>query len=82
MRTRTIDLFLLVILVFDGSEEERCGIWENEPSQFEILVSCKKHGVEHGLVEQEVSHPFGDDDVELLHGEFGFFEFSLDKGDF
>ena len=82
MRTRTIDLFFLVILVLDASEEEGSGIWENETSRFEILVPRKKHGVEHGFVKQEVSHPFGDDDVELLHGEFGFFEFSLDKGNF
>jgi hypothetical protein len=67
-------------MVLDASEEEGRGIWEDETSRFEILVSCKKHGIEHGFVKQEVSHPFGDDDIKLLHGEFGFFEFSLYEG--
>ena len=33
---------------------------------YQPLVAGKEHGVEHGLVEEEVAHPLADDDVDLL----------------
>ena len=42
-----------------------------------------KHGFEHGLVEETVTHPFGDDDVDLLDpfGQGDFFHLAFDQLD-
>jgi hypothetical protein len=47
---------------------------------YEVLVSSEKDGVEHGLVEEEVAHPLGDNDVDLLDGELNVLELALDDG--
>ena len=47
----------------------------------EIVVSSVEDAVEHAFVEEEVAHPFGDDDVDLLDWEGDFFDLSLDELD-
>ena len=42
-----------------------------------------KDGLEHGLIEETVPHPFGDDDVDLLDSvrKTDFFHFAFDQLD-
>lgn len=68
-------------MVFYGSEVESGSIGEDETIRFEVLVAGKENGVEHGLVEKEVTHPFRDDDIEFFDWEICFFEFALHEGD-
>ncbi|RUS33574.1 hypothetical protein BC938DRAFT_471063 [Jimgerdemannia flammicorona] len=39
-----------------------------QTSTYQILIPSDEHGIEHGLVQQKVPHPLGDDDVDLLNG--------------
>lgn len=56
-------------------------IREDESSRFEVLVSGEEDGIEHGLVKEEVAHPFRDNDIEFLDWEDGFFELAFYEGD-
>lgn len=56
-------------------------IGEDESSLLEVFVASEKDGVQHGLVEQEVAHPFGYDDVELLDWELDVLELALHESD-
>ena len=54
---------------------------EYETIGLEVLVTSNKNSVQHGLVEEEVAHPFRDNDIEFLDRELDFLELALDKGD-
>lgn len=56
-------------------------VGEDETIRFEVFVTGKENGVEHGLVEEEVAHPFRYDDVELLDWELDVLELAFDEGD-
>lgn len=47
----------------------------------EVLVAGEENAVEHALVEKEVSHPLGDDDVDVLDGENDLLHLALDERD-
>lgn len=47
----------------------------------EILVTGVKDGVEHGLVEERVAHPFTDNDVDLGDRELNLLNLASDQGD-
>jgi hypothetical protein len=77
----TVDLLRLVVLVLDRGNVDARLVGEEEAIRLEILVPGKEDGVEHGLVEEEVTHPLGDDDIKLLDGELDLLELALDEGD-
>lgn len=56
-------------------------VWEDESSWGEVLVSGLENGVQHGFVEKEVSHPFRDDDIDLVNWQHDILQLSLDQGD-
>jgi len=61
------DLVILVLPVLNPTHI-KCGfVWEHQPTLGQPLIPGVQHGVEHGLVEQAVAHPLGDDDVNLVH---------------
>ena len=77
----TVNLLLLVLHVLNGSKVEGRFVREQETSGLKVLVTRDKNGVQHGLVKEEVAHPFGDDDVELLDRQVDFLKLALDEGD-
>ncbi len=81
MRTRTIDLLVLVVLVLDGGKEKGRVVREYKAILFEILIPSQKNRVKHRFVEKKIAHPFRYYDIELSDGQGCFFKFSLDEGD-
>jgi hypothetical protein len=65
--TRTIDFFLLVILILDGGKVNGGVIRKDKTAWLQVLIASKQNGIEHGFIEQEIAHPFGDYDVVLLN---------------
>ena len=57
-------------------------VWENQPARGKILVSSVEDRIQHGLIEQKVSHPLGDDYVDLVNGELDFLHLALNQGNF
>ena len=55
----------LVLPVLNGCDPEGGLVGEHETAGCEPLVPCIQNGVQHGLVEEAVAHPLGDDDVHL-----------------
>ena len=78
---QTIDFLLLVLLVLDRSDVQRCMVREDESSRLEVAVTGLEHGIQHRLVKEEVTHPFGNNDIELLYWQLRILQFSLHKGD-
>ena len=62
-----VDLVVLVLPVLDGGDVERGSVGEHQTPGLEPLVPGEEDRVEHGLVEEAVAHPLGDDDVHLLN---------------
>jgi hypothetical protein len=54
---------------------------EDESSRLEVAVTGFEHGIQHRLVKEEVAHPFGNNDIELLYWQLRILQFSLDEGD-
>lgn len=78
---RTSDLLVLVVTVLNGGNVHGGLVGEDKTAGGEVLVTGDKDGVQHGLVQQEVSHPLGDDDVDMLDGENNLLHLALDQGD-
>ncbi len=74
---RTADFLFLVVAIFYAGEEESGFVREDEAALFEVLVPRVQHRVQHAFVEEEVAHPFGDDDVDLREWKFYFLHLSL-----
>lgn len=72
---------VLVIAVFDTTHEDGGLVGEDQAILVQVPVAGVEHGVEHGLVQQEVSHPLGDDDVDLGERKLNLLHLALDKGD-
>jgi hypothetical protein len=79
---RTPYLVIFVFSIFDRGHVYRRFVGKDFAAFRQVLISSVENGVEHGFVEQKVTHPFGDDDVNLavvhlLHGHLDFFHFAL-----
>jgi len=59
----------LVLPVLNGCDPEGGLVGEHETAGGEPLVPRIQNGVQHGLVEEAVAHPLGDDDVHLRKRE-------------
>lgn len=75
---RTVDLLVLVVAIFNAANIHACLVGKNDTSGCKPLVTGKNDRIKHALVEQEVSHPFADDNVHLVDGQGHLFDFSLD----
>lgn len=71
------NLLILVLAVLDTSHEDGGLVGEDQAVGHEVLVSGPEDGVQHGLVEKEVSHPLRDDDVNLVEWEHNILHLSL-----
>lgn len=60
-----VDFLVLVLTVFNGADIQSSTIWEHHSIGLQKLVSSIQDCIQHGLVEQTISHPFGNDDVNL-----------------
>lgn len=48
---------------------------------YQPFIACEQNSVQHRLIQQEVAHPFGDDNVNFGNRKFNFFYFSLKDRD-
>ena len=76
-----VDLVILVLPVLDTGEVEGGLVGEHEASLSQPLVPGVEDCVEHGLVEEAVAHPLGDDDVHLGHRELYLLNLAPDDSD-
>lgn len=79
MKRHTTDLLVFIIAVFDSSHENRSFVWEDEAIRNEIFVPSIKDSIQHRLIEQEISHPLRDYDIDLWERQFNLFHFALEK---
>jgi len=57
---------VLLLVVLDARDLHDGLVREHEAVRYQEAVARSQHGVEHGLLDQELAHPLGDDDVDLL----------------
>ena len=72
------DLVVLVLPVLDTGNVQGGLIREHESSFHQPLVPGIEDGIQHGLVEQTITHPLGDDDVNLGHRQLDLLHLSTD----
>jgi hypothetical protein len=80
---RTANLVLLVVAVFDTGHEDGGLVGEDKTLAVlaEVAVTRPQNGVHHALVEEEVAHPLGDDDVNLGERQLDLLHLALQEGD-
>mmetsp|Transcript_5603 Transcript_5603/g.15191 ORF Transcript_5603/g.15191 Transcript_5603/m.15191 type:complete len:210 (+) Transcript_5603:528-1157(+) len=76
-----VDPLLLDLTVFDAAYVHDCLVGEDHAVLDEPFVAGEQDGVEHRFVEQEVAHPFADDDVNVINGKLYLLDLSLDDFD-
>ena len=79
----TANLVLLVVAVLDTSHEDGGLVGEDETLAVltEVAVTGPQNGVHHALVEEEVAHPLGDDNVNLGERQLDLLHLALQEGD-
>lgn len=77
----TANLLVLVVAILDTGHKDSGLVGEDEAILLEVPVARVQDRVQHGLVQQEVPHPLGDDDVDLGEGDLNLLHLALDQGD-
>jgi len=77
----TSNLLLLVVTVLDTGDKDGGLVGEDETALLEVTVTGPQDSVQHALVQQEVAHPLGDDDVDLGEGKNNLLHLALKKSD-
>ena len=77
----TSDLIVFVLAILDSSHVHGDLVGEDLATGDEIGVTGVQNSVQHALVEKEVAHPLGDDDVHLGEGHGDLLHLALEKGD-
>lgn len=75
----TANLLLLVITILNPRNKNRRLVREDQAVLVEVGVAGVQHGVEHALVQEEVAHPLGDDDVDLGERHLNLLHLALDQ---
>jgi len=80
---RTANLLVLVIAILDAGHEDGRLVGEDEALAVlaQVLVARPQHRVQHALVQQEVAHPLGDDDVDFREGQLHLLHLALQQRD-
>lgn len=65
-----MDLVLLVLTILDSTDVETSLVREQHSIRSQPSIAGDEHSVEHRLVEQAVSHPLGNDDIDLLNASW------------
>jgi hypothetical protein len=79
----TANLLILVLAILNTSHEDGGLVGEDETLAIlaQVLVASPQDGVQHALVQQEVAHPLGDDDVDLGEGQLHLLHLALQQRD-
>ena len=77
----TSDLIILVLAVFNTGNVDSSLVWEDLSAGREVPITRVENSVQHALVKEEVSHPLGNNDVDLREGKIHLFHLSLQQGD-
>lgn len=77
----TSDLVILVIAILNTGNVHGGLIGEDETTGVEVGVTGVENGIQHGLVQKEVTHPFRDDDINLGERQVNFLHLTLEKSD-
>lgn len=79
----TANLVLLVVAVLNTSHEDGGLVGEDKTLAVlaEVAVTGPQNGVKHALVEEEVAHPLGDDDIDLGERQLDLLHLALEQGD-
>lgn len=77
----TSNLIILVIAILNTSNIHGGLIGEDQTTGVEVGVTGVENGIQHGLVEKEVTHPLGDDDINLGERKVNFLHLALEKSD-
>lgn len=75
----TSNLVVLVLAILDTSHVHGGLVGEDLAIFGEIGVTGVQNGVQHGLVEKEVTHPLGDDNINLGEGELDLLHLALEE---
>mmetsp|Transcript_32422 Transcript_32422/g.70797 ORF Transcript_32422/g.70797 Transcript_32422/m.70797 type:complete len:339 (+) Transcript_32422:511-1527(+) len=65
-RVLVVHVLLRRLVAADRRQEHAAVARVQGTARLQPLVACNQDGVQHGLAEEEIAHPLGDDDVHLL----------------
>lgn len=76
-----LDLVSLVLCVLNANQAQGCLVRVDEAVWGQPFVPGIEDSVQHGLIKEKVAHPLGNDDVDLVHWQCHFLDFTLDDCD-
>ena len=74
-----VNLLFLVLGVLDGRNQHGCLIGKDSSPGDQVAITSVQHRIQHRLVNQKVSHPLGDDNVDLRNGQLDFLHLPLQQ---
>lgn len=77
----TADLLVLVVSILNSGHENGGLVGEDQTLAVlaEVSVPSPEHGVQHALVQEEVSHPLGNDNVDLWEWKLNLLHLALEE---
>lgn len=77
----TSNLVILVIAILNTGNVHGSLVGEDQTTGVEVGVTGVENGIQHRLVQKEVTHPLGDDDINLGERKVNFLHLALEKSD-
>ena len=77
----TSNFLLLVVTILNTGKEDGGLVGEDQAVLVQVSITGIQNGVEHALVEKEVAHPLGDDDINLGEWKLNLLHLALDQCD-
>lgn len=77
----TSNLLVLVVAILNSGEIDGGLVGEDQAALLQVTVTGVQDSIQHRLVEKEITHPLGDDNINLRERKFNLLHLSLDQGD-
>lgn len=77
----TADLVILVLAILNGSHVHGGLVGEDQATRDKVGVTGVKNSIQHALVQEEVTHPFRDDDIHLRERKLNLLHLALEESD-
>mmetsp|Transcript_32058 Transcript_32058/g.43904 ORF Transcript_32058/g.43904 Transcript_32058/m.43904 type:complete len:228 (+) Transcript_32058:238-921(+) len=74
-----VDFLVLVVSIFNCTDFQIRFIREHDPIISQPLITSKKNTLKHVLIDQKVTHPLADNNINFVNWQINLFDLALDE---